>query len=174
MLSQISNKNHEHFDHVFSRLQELKKVREKAQQERIIKLFEEKKRKDKVLKQVMSRNGRGYQSISMYRNREMTYDEVSNKGNTPRYMRSKSVTSYTKLIAPGKIKSVKELNAKIYKSEQRLRKQKEERDKNINFKRELQHLKEENSKKMYEKYRMLEKLKKEEIMLKLGKPKTFY
>ena len=89
-LNQISRKNNEHSQKVVEKLNELKIAREKADQDRIVKIYKEQKRKDELLKDLKLRNEyhNAHRSISAFRNRDITYEESEVNGHTPGYMKN--------------------------------------------------------------------------------------
>ena len=61
-------------------------------------------------------------------------------------------------------KMVKEMNRKMHKSEIRLKEQRDNFEKKLKIRREMRMLKQENQKLMSEKFKMLEKIRKDQIM----------
>ena len=59
---------------------------------------------------------------------------------------------------------VKEMNRKMHKSEIRLKEQRDNFEKKLKIRREMRMLKQENQKLMSEKFKMLEKIRKDQIM----------
>ena len=58
LLDQITVKNSEHIKHVNSKLEILKKVQKESENDKIVKLYQEMKRKERVVKELKARNRR--------------------------------------------------------------------------------------------------------------------